>query len=123
MHNCFVLKAKITLICFNSLCHSLSFVVPLVVIRCHSLSFIVTRCTTRSHSLSFLLPLVICCHSLSLIVPLVKFVVTRCHSLSFVVPLLVTVCHSMYHSSVFLSLLSIVIFKCPSNCYCFLIRY
>ena len=33
-------------------CHSLSLVVPLVVIRCHSLSFVVTRCTTRCHSLS-----------------------------------------------------------------------
>ena len=37
----------------HSLYHSLSLVVPLVVIRCHSLSFVVTRCTTRCHSLSF----------------------------------------------------------------------
>ena len=52
-------------------CHSLSLVVPLVVICCHSLSFIIIRC----HSLSFV---VTCCHSLSLVVPLV---VIRCHSL------------------------------------------
>ena len=62
-------------ICFRSLCHTLSLVVPLVVIRyhslclivihCHSLSFVVIRCTTRCHS----------------------FVVTRCHSLSLGVPL------------------------------------
>ena len=36
----------------HSLYHSLSLVVPLVVIRCHLLSFVVTRCTTRCHSLS-----------------------------------------------------------------------
>ena len=89
LHSCFILKPKITLICFHSLCHSfscvsyvvplvailyhsLSFVVPVVVIRCHSLSFVVTRCTTR-------------CHLLSLDVP---FAATRCHS--------------MYHSAVFL---------------------
>ena len=94
LHNCFILKPKITLICF----HSLSFVVPLarchllyhslslVVIRCHSLSLVVTRCTTRCHSLSFVVALVF----------------IYCHSLSLVVPLLVTRCHSMYHSSVFL---------------------
>ena len=46
-------------------CHSLSFVVPLVVIRCttrqhslyHALSFVVTRCTTRSQPLSLVGPL------------------------------------------------------------------
>ena len=41
----------------HSLCHSLSFVVSLVVMRCHSfyhsLSFIVTRCHSLYHSLSF----------------------------------------------------------------------
>ena len=94
LHNCFILKSKITLIAFVccttrccSLNHSLSFVVS----RCHSLSFIVTRCnslslvvtrcnsfslavmscTTRYHSLSLF---VICClslhHSLSIDVPL-----------------------------------------------------
>ena len=80
-------------------CHSLSFVVPLVVSRCHSLSLVgplvVTRFTTCCHSLyhvlSLVVPLVVtrcttCCHSLyyvlSLVVPLV---VIRCHSLSFVV--------------------------------------
>ena len=56
LHNCFILKSKIFLICFHSLYHSLSFVVQLVVIRshllslviihCHSFSFVVTRCTT-----------------------------------------------------------------------------
>ena len=69
-------------------CHSVSLVVPLVVIpchslslfviRCHSLSFVVTRCTTRCHSLHH--SLVIRCHSLS-------FVVMHCHSLSLHVPL------------------------------------
>ena len=85
-HNCFILKPKITLICFHSLhtrCHSLyhslSLVVPLVV----------TRCTTRCHFLSFVVPLtVIRCHSL-------PFVVTRCITR-------VTSCHMMYHTSVFL---------------------
>ena len=33
-------------------CHSLSLVVPLVAIRCYLLSFVLTRCTTRCHSLS-----------------------------------------------------------------------
>ena len=37
----------------HSLYHSLSLVVPLVVIRCHSLSFFVTRCTTRCHSMYY----------------------------------------------------------------------
>ena len=56
----------------HSLYHSLSFVVPLVVIRCHSLSFVVTRCTTRCHSLSFVVTRCTTrCHSLSLDVPLV----------------------------------------------------
>ena len=40
-------------------CHSLSLIVPLVVIHCHSLSLIVIRCTTRCRSLY---------HSLSLVV-------------------------------------------------------
>ena len=35
----------------HSLNHSLSLVVPLVVIRCHSLSFVVARCTTGCHSM------------------------------------------------------------------------
>ena len=91
LHSCFILKPKITLICFHSLlsfvslvairCYSLSFIVT----RCHLLSLFVTRCTTR-HSLYYSLSLaVICC-------------TPRCHSLSLVVPLVVTRCHSMYHS-------------------------
>ena len=82
LHKLFILKPKITLICFHSLYHSLSLVVPLVVIcshslslviiHCHSFSFVVTRCTTRCHSLPFAVPLVVIrCHSLSLDVPLV----------------------------------------------------
>ena len=54
LHNCFILKPKITLICFHSLyhrCHPLL----LAVIHCHSLSFVVT-----------------CYHSLLLDVPLVR---------------------------------------------------
>ena len=52
----------------------------------HSLSFVVTHCTTRCHSLSLVVPLIIIrCqslyHSLSLIV--IRFT-THCHSLSFV---------------------------------------
>ena len=70
LHNCFILKPKITFIRFHlliffvpsllfvaivsrchSLYHSLSLVVLLVVTRCHSLyhslPFVVTRCTTR----------------------------------------------------------------------------
>ena len=64
------------------LLHSLSLVVPLVVIPYHLLSLVVPLAVIRCHSLSFV---VTCC-------------TTRCHSLSFVV----TCCHSMYHSSVFL---------------------
>ena len=76
--------------------HSLSFVVPLVVIRCHSLyhslSFVVTCCTTRCHSLSFVVTRCTTrCHSLY---HSLSFVVTRCttrfirfHSLSLDVPL------------------------------------
>ena len=87
LHNCFILKSKITLIAFVLLYHSLSFVVSrcqslsFIVTRCHSLSLVVTRCnsfslavtncTTRCHWLSLV---VICClslhHSLSLDVPL-----------------------------------------------------
>ena len=61
LHNCFILKPKSTLNRF----HSLSFVVPLLVIRCttpchsllfivtccHLLSLVVTRCTTHGHTL------------------------------------------------------------------------
>lgn len=53
--------------------HSLSFVVPLILIRCHCLSPVVIRC----HSLLFVGN---CCHSLSRVVPLV---ITLCNSLSF----------------------------------------
>ena len=68
---------------------SLSF----VFIRC------ATRCHLLYHSLSFVVPLVvICCHSLS---RAVICCTTRCHSLSLAVPLVVTLCHSIYHSSVF----------------------
>ena len=84
--------------------HSLSLVVPLVVIRCttrcHSLSLVVTRCTTHCHSLS--LVAIHCttrCHSLF---HLLSFVVTCCHLLSLVVPLVVTRCYSMYQQYVFL---------------------
>ena len=68
-----------------------------MITRCHSLSFVVqlvvTRCTTRCHSLSLVVPLVVTrcttrCHSLSL-------VVIRCHSLSFVVTRCTTRCHSL----------------------------
>ena len=102
MHNCFILKPKITLIRF----HSLSFGVPLVVIhcttRCHllypSLSFVVTRC--RSLSLA-----VIRCHSLY-------------HSLSLVVLLFATRYHSLYHSLLFAvtrcHLLSLVVTRCTT---------
>ena len=61
--------------------YSFSFVLSLAVIRCHLLSLFVTRCHSLYHSLSFVVPLyVIRCHSLSFVVPLV---VIRCHSLSF----------------------------------------
>ena len=85
LHNCYTLhnwnlkSLSFTFIRFHSLCRTLSFVLPLVVIRCHSLSFTVTRC-----------------NSLSLVVP---FVATRCttrwNSLSFVLPRVVTRCHSL----------------------------
>ena len=69
--------------------HSLSFVVPLVVIPYHSLSLFVIRCHSLYHSLSFV---VTRCHSLSLVVPLV---VIRCHSLPFVATRCNTCCHSL----------------------------
>ena len=56
--------------------HSLSLVVPLVVIRCHSMSRVVICCTTHCHSLY---------HSSS-------FVVTRCHSLYHSLSFVVTRC-------------------------------
>ena len=56
-------------------CHSLLF----TAICCHSFPFIVTRCYWLSR------------------------VVTRCDSLSFVATCCTSGCHSMYHSSVFLS--------------------
>ena len=43
---------------FHPMCHSLPFVVSLVVICCHSLSLVVIRCTNRCYSLSFV---VTCC--------------------------------------------------------------
>ena len=100
LHNCFILKPKITLIRF----HLLSFYVPFVVIccvtRCHSLLRVVICC----HSLSFAVLL-----SLSLVVLLVvtlfhllyrslSFVVTRCHSSSRVVTRCTT-CLSFYKRS------------------------
>ena len=82
--------------------YSLSFVVPLPVIRCHSLSLVITRCHSpslvvfRCHSLPLDLSLVVIrCHSLSFVVPLVAFV---CYSLPFVI----TRCRSMHHSPIFL---------------------
>ena len=58
-------------------CHSLSLVVPLVVIPCHLLSLFVICC----HSLSFVdIRCITCCHSLSFVV---TRCITRCHSLSF----------------------------------------
>ena len=88
MHNCFILEPQTNLIRH----HSLSFVVPLVVIRfttcCHSLSLVAIRC----HSLTLI---VIRCHSLSFLVPLVvSRCTTHCHSLS----LAVIHCHSLHHS-------------------------
>ena len=69
-------EIKISLICFHSLYHSLSFVFS----RCHSLLVFVIGCHSLYHSLS----------------PVVLIVVTRCHwlyhSMSFVVPLVVTRC-------------------------------
>ena len=85
LHNCFILKPKITFIRFHLLiffvllvvirchCQSLPLVVLLVVTRCHSLyhslPFVVTRCTTRlclfindcfSHDIPLLINLFIC---------------------------------------------------------------
>ena len=88
------LKKKDKLAEMVTRCHSLSLVVPLVVIpchslslfviRCHSLSLVVTRCTIRWHSLSLVVPLVVIrCHSLY---HSLSLVVTRCHSLSLDVP-------------------------------------
>ena len=79
-------------------CYSLSFVAT----RCHSLLFVVTRCHSLNHSLSFVIPSVVIhytirWHSLSL-------VVIRCcslyHSLSFVVTLCTTLCLSFYKRSI-----------------------
>ena len=68
LHNCFILKRKITLICFHSLYH-----------RCHSLYHSLLLDFIHRHSLSFN---VTCCCSLSLVELLI---VTRCHSLSLAV--------------------------------------
>ena len=71
--------------------HSLSLVVPLVVIPYHSLSLVATRC-----------------HLLSLVVPLVVTrCTTRCHSL----PLVVILCHSFIkdrRNHLFMELRSVV---------------
>ena len=86
LHNCSILKPKITLICF----HLLSFYVPLVVIHCHSfahvvihchwLSFVVTHCHSLYHSLLFI---VTCCHSLSLDVSLACLFINDRYTLLF----------------------------------------
>ena len=64
-------------------CHSFYRSLSLVAIRCHSLPFVVTRCTTRRHLLY---------HSLSLVV---SRCTTRCQLLSFVVTRCTTRCHSL----------------------------
>ena len=71
--------------------HSLSLVVPLVVIPYHSLSLFVIRCHSLYHSLSFV----------------VTRCTTRCHSLS----LVVIRCHSLYHS------LSFAVTRCTTRCH------
>ena len=78
LHSCFILKFKITFICFHLLYHSLLF----IAVRCHSLSLVVTRCTTLCHSLYYSLSLVVICCT------------TCCHTLS----LVFIHCHSLYHS-------------------------
>ena len=120
MHNCLVLKPKITLIRFirfHSLYHSLSFVVALFVIRC------TTRCHSLYHSLPFVVPLVVIrCHSLYRSLPLVVLlVVTRCHSLSFVVTRCTTRCHSLLfvvtrcYSLSFVA--PLVVTRCTTRCH------
>ena len=99
LQNYFILKPKINLIRFHSMCHSLSFALllvairwhplSLVVIHCHSLSFVVTRCTT-------------CCH-----------VVIRCTTLCHSLPLVVIRCHSLYDS------LSLVVTRCTTGLFFF----
>ena len=74
LHNCFVLKLKITLICLNQLCHSLQFVVPLVVILCPSLLLVVIHC------------------------PSLSFVVTHCPLLYYLLSLIVIPCTTRCHS-------------------------
>ena len=89
LHNCFILKPKITLICFHSLYHSLSFVEPLVVIRCQSWSLVVIQCDALSIAV-FRCPR---CHSLYH--SLMSLVAIHCHSLSFVFSGCITLCHSL----------------------------
>ena len=48
LHNCFIVKPKITRICFHSLYHSFSFLVT----GYHSLSLVAPHVVTRYHSLS-----------------------------------------------------------------------
>ena len=51
LYNCFILTPKITRVRFHLLCHSLPFVVLVIVTHCHLLSLVValvvTHCTTR----------------------------------------------------------------------------
>ena len=105
MHDCFILKPKITLICF----HSFSFVMPAVVIRFHLISFPGTCC----YSLSLVAPFfVTCCHSVIRCTTRchsLSLVVTRCHSLSLVVPLVVTRCTTRLNLANFGSLVIKVI--------------
>ena len=90
-HSCHMLYHSLPF--FITRCHSLSLVVS-------CLPLVVTRCTTRYHSLSFVVPVVVIrCHSLSFVVTRCT---TRCHLLSLDVPFAATRCHSMYHSAVFL---------------------
>ena len=85
LQNYFILKPKINLIRFHSMCHSLSFALLLAAIGWHPLSLVVIHC----HSLSLVVPLVV---TLSFVVP---FFVIRCHSLSFAVTRCTTRCHSL----------------------------
>ena len=63
LHNCFILKPKITFICFHSLRYLLSFVIPLVVTcfatRCRSLYYWLSLAVIRCRSLYHSLPLVV----------------------------------------------------------------
>ena len=91
------------------------FIFKLKITFTYMLPFAFFGCTTRSHSLSLiaiccclLLFAVTFCHSLSLVVPPLSLVIIYCTTHYYYLSLFFILCHSLYHSFVFLLPIDII---------------